>query len=367
MRITTQMIGNRYVSDARNNLNVLQTITQQMTSGKSISKPSDNPFKVARSMQMNTDIDSNKQYNTNIKSTINWLDTTDESLNQVNSTITRIRTLMVSAGDAAYGSDERNDICDEINERISELGQILNGNFDGKYLFGGTKTMSTPLNVGKDANGNSTLYYADANGNAMVDTDGKAITKSELTYNDDGSLGSYKLYYTDGTEVPTAEIPTDGEKYAVALSNIDGEVYSEISQGVTIQYNITASDVINYGTNADGTQGNLISLLNTIVSNLNSPKESATEEITGKNLDDISKVLDNVSSLRAEVGAKQNRMESAKSKNEDDNYNMTDILSSTEDIDLTEKSIEYATAQTVYQATLQVSAQILPKSLLDYL
>ena len=60
-------------------------------------------------------------------------------------------------------------------------------------------------------------------------------------------------------------------------------------------------------------------------------------------------------------------MESAKSKNEDENYNMTDILSKTEDVDFTEKTIQYSVAQTVYQAALQVSAQILPTTLLDYL
>ena len=46
---------------------------------------------------------------------------------------------------------------------------------------------------------------------------------------------------------------------------------------------------------------------------------------------------------------------------------MTDILSKTEDIDFTEKTIEFTIAQTVYQASLQICAQVLPKSLLDYL
>ena len=60
-------------------------------------------------------------------------------------------------------------------------------------------------------------------------------------------------------------------------------------------------------------------------------------------------------------------MDSAQTKNEDENYNMTDILSKTEDIDFTEKTIEFTIAQTVYQASLQICAQVLPKSLLDYL
>ena len=86
-----------------------------------------------------------------------------------------------------------------------------------------------------------------------------------------------------------------------------------------------------------------------------------------KNLSAIDDVITNLLKTRSEVGAKQNRMESAQQKNEDENFNMTDILSQTEDIDFTQKTIEFSMAQTVYTASLQVSAKVLPPSLLDYL
>ncbi|MPN28979.1 hypothetical protein SDC9_176426 [bioreactor metagenome] len=60
-------------------------------------------------------------------------------------------------------------------------------------------------------------------------------------------------------------------------------------------------------------------------------------------------------------------MESAGSQNEDQNFNLTDILSQTEDIDLAQKNIEAAVAQNVYMASLQVSAKIIQPSLLDFL
>ena len=104
-----------------------------------------------------------------------------------------------------------------------------------------------------------------------------------------------------------------------------------------------------------------------IITNLTSSDDTDAEKITGENLNDLDKVIQNVLKARAEVGAKQNRMESAEAKNEEANLNMTDILSKTEDIDFTEKMIQYSTAQTVYQAALQVSAKILPSTLLDYL
>ena len=341
MRITTQMISNRYLTDATRNLNSLQTINRQLTTGKEISRPSDNPYKVARSMQLNTDLNTNAQYKTNIKDAINWLDTTDESLNQASSCITRIRTLMVASGNAGYGTDERKAIADEINERVAELGQILNGNFNGKYIFGGTKTASTPVSVQTDsATGNKYIVYADKDSNPIFDENGNLIP-------------------------PTTQAMADNY-----LKNMDSALSTEISQGVIMDYNVTVSDIMNYQTDvvdANGVKYNVMSLLSDITNNLVSADAADREKVIGENLDEIDKVLSNILSLRAEVGAKQNRMESAESKNEDDSFNMTDILSRNEDIDFTEKTIQYATAQTIYQACLQVSAQILPKSLLDYL
>ena len=75
----------------------------------------------------------------------------------------------------------------------------------------------------------------------------------------------------------------------------------------------------------------------------------------------------NLLQKRSEVGTMQNRMDSAQTNNETANQNMTDILSKTEDIDITEKTMEYSTMQTTYTAALQVSAKILPMSLLTYL
>ena len=67
MRVTNQMMSTTYLKDLNKNLNNLNTLNKQLTTGKEISKPSDNPFKTARIMQMYSDISANKQYNENIK------------------------------------------------------------------------------------------------------------------------------------------------------------------------------------------------------------------------------------------------------------------------------------------------------------
>ena len=318
MRVTNSMMTNSFLRDVNNNLNNLSKLNKQLTTGKEISKPSDDPFKTARIMQMYSDIGANKQYNENIKDTINWLDTTDVALEQLGNSYQRVRELMVSAGNASYGSDEMKAVKDEINEKVNEIGQILNTNFDGKYIFGGTKSSSKPIGV-TTTGGNNSLSFIDKSGNTTTDAD--------------------------------------------ILNQINSKLTVEVSQGVNMEYNVNAGEILNFKDGA-GKDIDLAALMDDIISNLQSADSS---DVVKGNLADIDSVLSNINKLRGEVGAKQNRMDSAKTQNEEQNLSMTEILSKTEDIDLAEKTIEVATLQSIYTASLQTSARIMQSTLIDFI
>ena len=66
MRITNKMLSNNFLSDMNVNLQNLSKLQHQMSTLKQFSSPSDDPIKVARAMQLHTDINTNKQYNVNI-------------------------------------------------------------------------------------------------------------------------------------------------------------------------------------------------------------------------------------------------------------------------------------------------------------
>ena len=346
MRVTNQMMSTTYLKDLNKNLNNLNTLQTQLTTGKEINKASDNPFKTARIMQMYSDISANKQYNENIKDTISWLDTTDTALNQLGSTSQRIRELMVSSGNAIYGSDEKNALKEEINEKINEIAQVLNTNYDGKYIFGGTKSLSKPVGVEKDSNGNNILVFKDADGNSFNE-EGKAYIK-----NTDGTIerdanGNLKVEANSKPE------------YENLLKQMKSSLSVEVSNGVNMDYNVCAPNILisKKGTNA-------MKLLNDVVNNLD--KENSSE-VLNNNLADMDLFIANINNIRGEVGSKQNRMETAKTQNEDQNSSMKEILSKTEDVDMAEKTIELATLQSVYVASLQVSAAIIQKSLVDFI
>lgn len=330
MRITNQMMSKSFLRDLGRNQNYMKKLNNQLTSGKEIRRPSDNPFKVARSMQLNRDMGANTQYNENIKDTTNWLDTTDTSLEQLGNSLQRFRELMVSAGNAAYGSDEKNAIKDELNEKINEITQILNSNFDGKYVFGGTKGNSKPVGSSKDLDtGNNTIHLSGKNGEVL-------------------SLDNLD-------ENVQNQISMIGKKLSV-----------EVSQGVTMDYSVSATDFLLFK-DRNGANVNVMDLLKDITNNVASADPAASSKVNNENLKAMDETITNLLRIRAEVGAKQNRMESAADQNDEQNFNLKDILSQTEDIDFAEKNIQATVAQSIYMASLQVSAKIIQPSLLDFL
>ncbi|MBY6951989.1 flagellar hook-associated protein FlgL [Clostridium botulinum] len=319
MRITNKMMANSFMTDMNNNLENLNRINQQSSSGKNFSKPSHDPAGVIRSMQLHTGIDANKQYNKNISNVINWLDVTDTALDQIGKQLGKIRDKLEEAGNAGYGETERKALKDEVNGIIASMSQTLNTNFDGKYVFSGTRVTGKPTGIQKDGTTkNNSIDYI----------------------NKDGSM------------------PLDpaGDEY----KQMNGKLKAEISEGVVMEYNVTAMEVL---------QGDvdLRKLLENIVKHLDSNDQSEINKLYGEDLGNIDKALDNVLRIRAEVGAKQNRMEAAKEMNKETNFNMTEILSNIEDVNYAEKHMEFAVLQAVYISSLQTSAKILQPTLMDYL
>ena len=326
-RITNSMLVNNYMNNMQRNLSNMGTIQNQLSTGKTIQRASENPYIAVRTMQLNTEINANKQYNSNIKDTSNWLDTTDTALGQANNIIHRIKELTVKAGNGSYSKDELAAIKDEVVEKIKEFGQVLNTSFDGRFIFGGTKSTSKPVAV--DENG--TISLIDKNGNAI-----------DLT-----------------------KIHVDGDKNKIVYDQLNASLKTEISSGVTVEYNKTATEILNY-TDSSGNSASVIKTLSDLVECLSDASEDAISKLSGKLTEDITAISSNISKIRSNVGAMQNRMESAQTTNEDQNYNMTSILSETDDIDFAEKTMEYSILQTVYIATLQTSSKVLQNTLLDY-
>lgn len=309
MRITTSVINNSFMRNLSKNLGRVQKYHEQLTSGKRVTRPSDDPILVGKIMNMDSNIRLNEQYKSGIRDTLGWVRTQDKALDGMGAGLNRIRDLMIYGATDSLSDTDREAIKVQIEEEVGHLVDTLNTNYDGRYIFAGQQTTEKPFSLDKE--------------------------KSMISYRD--------------------------------LDGADQNIRREIAVGVDIELKTNGAELIN----ADGAQTkDLGELLDKIVNALDSSNvydDNSIENLGREYLEDIDKHIDNILRVRTEIGAIDNRLEAAEDRNVEENLNLKSSLSQKEDVDLAEKYMEFMTQAAVYQASLSVGAKIMQPSLLDYI
>lgn len=120
---------------------------QMLASQKKFLRPSDDPIGVTRSLRLTTEILNMQQYKRNVEDSDSWLQSSEQSVNNMISVMQRIRELTVQGSNTGtYSSDDKKKIADEIKELRDQLVGIGNTAYAGSYLFSGFKTDKALLN-----------------------------------------------------------------------------------------------------------------------------------------------------------------------------------------------------------------------------
>src|SRR5690554_6008603 len=114
MRITNQSMLHNYLNNLNRNLARMAKYQDQMSSGKEIRRPSDDPFAVTRSMSLHTSINQNNQYLRNIEDSIGWVDMTDSALGNIGDILNRLRELVIKGANGSLAVTDRNAVRDEV-------------------------------------------------------------------------------------------------------------------------------------------------------------------------------------------------------------------------------------------------------------
>ncbi len=141
MRITNKMMTNNALYNINNNKNLLSNLEQQYSSGKKITKPSDDPIVAVRALKFRTNLSElNQYYEKNIPDALAWMDVTESALNTVNDIITSMNTYCNQGANDYPTAEDRNAIATTLTELKGQLYQEGNTNYAGRYVFSGYKT-----------------------------------------------------------------------------------------------------------------------------------------------------------------------------------------------------------------------------------
>jgi flagellar hook-associated protein 3 FlgL len=142
-------------------------------------------------------------------------------------------------------------------------------------------------------------------------------------------------------------------------------VAREIGPGVSVQVNVVAQDVLGNGQGA--ADGLLLDVIRDVTQHLRGGTPADLNALRTTDLKSLSTNLDNLSKVRATVGATTNRLETADARLQEVEESTTKLLSDVEDADMAKTMVEFSMQQSVYQSALQSGANIVQASLLDFL
>ncbi|GAB2721186.1 flagellar hook-associated protein FlgL [Paenibacillus thermoaerophilus] len=144
LRVTQGMLNNQFMRNLSNNMRRMDVIQDQLSTGRRINKPSDDPVGITYSLRYRSELSANEQYQRNTDAALSWLDQTDSSLNQAGEILQRVRELTVQGSNGTNPPAAMDAIRKEIEQLKQQLVDVASTTLDGKYIFNGQKTDQPP-------------------------------------------------------------------------------------------------------------------------------------------------------------------------------------------------------------------------------
>lgn len=141
MRITNNMVTNSSLRNMQKAMQRVSKLNEQVTTGKIISKPSEDPVIAIRALKLRTTCDQLEQYKSkNIKDALNWLDITQTSVENVYNRLDDVYDYCTQGASDTYQTKDRNTIINELKALKDAIYQEGGMTYAGRYLFSGYKT-----------------------------------------------------------------------------------------------------------------------------------------------------------------------------------------------------------------------------------
>ncbi|NHM29967.1 flagellar hook-associated protein FlgL [Neobacillus terrae] len=145
MRITQSMLASNSLRNLSNSYLKMGKYQDQLSTGKKITKPSDDPVVAMKGMFYRSDLTGIEQYKRNLSELHLWMDNSEAGLSQANSTLQRVRELLVQGQNNTLSPSDRQAIAVEVGQLNQDLVKTANTQVAGRYIFHGTDVTNPPV------------------------------------------------------------------------------------------------------------------------------------------------------------------------------------------------------------------------------
>lgn len=353
MYIRTTNLGlsdtlSQYMLNATSKYNELAL---EASSGKKVTKPSDDSIATTNILKTNATLDKLNGYLKTMTTTQTELDMLDDSLDSLTKSIQNATDLDTQASNGSYSSTDLSDIKSQIDSILSSVIDNSNTQYNGKYIFSGTAT-STPTYKVDATTGNITYQGSDTSTNSYQRT----VTIADGVTVPINAAGD-KLFGSYTTTAPVVTTPAAGD--------VNGTTYTSATNAdgsVTIT-KVTVDISANTKTTSTTTGAGIIGTLKQLSDALGNGDKSTINA----SLDRLSGCLDTATNVQTQFASVSNRFQITETSDNNTITQLKEYNSNLQDADLSSVLSELATQKVALDATYQVTSQTLGMSLLNYL
>lgn len=305
IRISTQMMYQQSMLGVTNSQAKWLGYGEQMATGQKVNRPSDDPIAASQAVVISQAQAQNTQYATARTFATQKVSLEESVLQQVTTAITGAQGTIVKAGNGSLSDDDRASLATELQgyrDQLLNLANSTDGN--GRYIFAGYKTQNPPY----DANGT----------------------------------------YSGGTQAISQQV--DASRTMV-IAHTGDQVFNHISSNAK-------PEPVDPVTNLPGTsETDLFKMLDTAIAALKTPvagndtAKAAAQAVVDKSSRGLGNALNNVSTVRAELGTQLNELDTLDALGDDRGVALKQQKSELIDVDWNSVISSY----TMQQAALQAS------------
>lgn len=287
-RITQSTMATTALRGLQTSLGLVQDLQQQLSSGRRVNSPSDDPAATAAAMTFRSQRAADEQYLRNADIATARLNVTDNALTQLSDRLRAARDVLVQSQNGAIGAGSLTALSQQILSVRQDVIDLYNTRYLDRPVFGGTVAAS----VAVDPSG---VYVGD-DGDVIIRISGDATVRTDVK----------------GTAVGADTVPA-------LLTQIAADVAAANGSGVA----------------------------------------------TG--LDSLDAALSKVQQTLGDVGARSDRVNTARTLVDSARLDLTSKISDNEDVDLPLTIMHLQAQQVAYQSALSAAAKITQTSLVDFL
>ncbi|MCZ8076109.1 MAG: flagellar hook-associated protein 3 [Burkholderiales bacterium PBB2] len=404
MRLSTANIFDSSIATLQRRQESMQASQQQLTTGKKITKASDDPTGAARSERALSTIgrvDANQRA---LEASRNGMTLSEAALGDANELLQQMRETMIAAGNASYSDAERAGLANKIAGLRNQLLAIANrGDGAGGFLFSGQGASDPPFldqAGGVRFNGVSGSIQTGNIDNFPLTVDGRLVFEQARSGNGTFETGplpnlisvppgvSPKGWIDAGRTSDPSQLT--GHNYLIEISGASpaqtitvtdtdlgtpafsapfapGKAITFDGMAVTISGQPVDGDRFEIKPATNSLK--LFDVLDRTVAELRTPLRTGVEisQSNSGRVRDLDAVMTNLQNVRSQLGERLNNLDGTESRMAAlKQYNQAE-RSAAEDLDMVQGISDFQNQQTGYDTALKTYAMVQRMSLFQYL